>query len=226
MNLPTTVKAVLFDLDGTLLDTLQDLMNSMNRTLDNHDLPLHDLAAYRRMVGNGMRVLTERALPIGSSEELITTVLGEFMEDYRVHCTDHTAPYDGILPMLTVLKKTGVKMYVVSNKSEPEAIQVVQELFGKDTFDGILGTVEGRPTKPAPDSSLIALEMAGCTPDEAVFVGDSEVDALTAQAANVYGLGATWGFRTREDLAAVGCSHFVDTPKEVCEVLLPLLLEK
>ena len=226
MNLPTNLKAVLFDLDGTLLDTLQDLMDSMNRTLDAHDLPLHDLAAYRRMVGNGMRVLTQRALPIGSDDALVDKVLGEFMEDYRVHCTDQTAPYDGVMPMLEVLKKTGVKMYVVSNKSEPEAIQVVQELFGEDTFDGILGTVEGRPTKPAPDSSLVALEMAGCTAEEAVFVGDSEVDALTAQAANVYGLGATWGFRTREDLAAVGCTHFVDTPKEVCEVLLPLLLKK
>ncbi len=224
MTKPSVVKAILFDLDGTLLDTLQDLADSMNRTLDANDMPGHDLSAYRRMVGNGMRMLVTRALPIGSSDELIDRILGEFMVDYRQHCTDKTAPYDGVLPMLTVLKQTGVKMYVVSNKNEAEAIQIVKSMFGADTFDGIFGVVEGRPTKPAPDSSLLALEMAGCSAEEAVFVGDSEVDAQTAQAAGVYGIGVTWGFRTREDLIAVGCTQFADVPQEVCADLLPLIV--
>lgn len=223
MKRPEIIKAVLFDLDGTLLDTLQDLANAMNRTLAIHDMPQHDLSAYRRKVGNGMRKLTERSVPDAADTAAVDRVLDAFMAYYRLHATDCTAPYAGVREMLAAVKQTGVKMYVISNKSEPEAIEIVGSIFGKDMFDAVYGTIEGRPTKPAPDTCLLALADAGCDRGEAVFVGDSEVDVQTAIAAGVYGIGVTWGFREEEELIEAGADIIVHTADDLTRELLNLI---
>ncbi len=222
MKRPEAIKAILFDLDGTLLDTLQDIANAMNRTLAANDMPQHDLAAYRRKVGSGMRKLTERSVPDADDIATVDRILDVFMADYRLHSTDNTAPYPGVQEMLKAVKQTGVKMYVISNKSEPEAIEIVGSIFGEDMFDAVYGTVEGRPTKPAPDTCFLALAEAGCDQADAVFVGDSEVDVQTAIAAGVYGIGVTWGFREEEELVAAGADIIVQTADDLAHELTSL----
>ena len=221
-----TLRAVLFDLDGTLLDTLQDLTAAINRTLAAAGYPTRTEKEVRRMVGNGTRLLVRRALPAGTDEATIDRMLETYVADYGAHCLDRTAPYPGILAMLRRVKATGAAMFVISNKNEEETRRLVDTLFGKDTFTGVFGVVPGRPVKPAPDGCFAALASIGCSPEEAVFVGDSEVDARTAQNAGVYALGVTWGFRDPEELQAAGIPETVDTPEALADRLIALFAEK
>lgn len=197
---------VLFDLDGTLLNTLADLRASMNRALAMCAFPPHTLAEVRSFVGNGIKDYTARAVPEGTSENVKAIVLANFKDDYAFHCMDETVPYDGILPMLELLKARGIKTAIVSNKAD-FAVQAL----GKHYFDGLVTLSRGErpetPKKPAPDMLYKVMEELSADPDSTLFVGDSDVDCLTARNAGLDVVLVDWGFRDRDILEELAAAH-------------------
>ena len=214
-------KTAVFDLDGTLLDTLEDLMLSTNAALAAHGMPEHSLEDVRRFVGNGVALLIKRAVPTGTPADVEAAVLEDFKRHYGAHCEDHTGPYPGIPEMLERLRAAGVALAVVSNKADFAVQELVERQF-PGTFDAVLGENEaaGISKKPAPAMVEAALARMGRSRDGMVYVGDSEVDVQTAANAGCPCLSCTWGFRTRDELTAAGATTFVDTPEELAEVLL------
>ncbi len=205
---------ILWDLDGTLLDTLQDLHDAVNYALRQHRLPERTLAEVRRFVGNGAGRLIERAVE-GRADA--SAVLETFRSYYNAHCQVKTKPYDGIPEALADLGKR-YPMAVVSNKPD----SAVKPLCG-EYFPGIfaLGEAAGCPRKPAPDMVYKAMEAIGV--EACVYVGDSEVDVLTAKNAGVPCLSVLWGFRDREDMEAAGATYFCETPAKLAEILEDLI---
>ncbi len=217
-----TVKAILWDLDGTLLDTLQDLTDGVNTSLTAVGYPTRSREEVRTFVGNGVPKLIERAVPAGTTSADTQRVLALFRPYYAAHSADTTVPYPGILPGLATLKQAGIPMAIVSNKLESAAEDLRQRFFA-DTIALAVGDIPGRPTKPAPDSTRLALERLGIAPHEALFIGDSEVDVLTARAAGVPLLAAGWGFRDKVTLLAQGATVVADTPAEAFAYIQSLL---
>lgn len=206
---------VIFDLDGTLLDTLDDLADSVNRSLAAYGLPLRTREEVRVFVGNGVKKLIERA--VGDTAYPNTSaVLDNFKKDYTAHCKDKTSPYEGVMPLLRELARRGVKTAVVSNKSD-----FAVKLLAEEYFDGLLQAAVGENEeagirkKPAPDSLLAVMQALGTTCDQVVYVGDSEVDIQTAQNAGVACISVTWGFKDRAFLLQNGGVTLVDTPSEI-----------
>ncbi len=185
---------VIFDLDGTLLDTLEDLADAVNFALACGGYPGHTLEEIRGFVGNGIRNLVERAVPAGLSREQVEQVYGDFMDFYPRNCANKTAPYPGIPELLEELHRRGIPTAVNSNKADALSNFLCQRYFG-DTVGYCLGAVEGMPRKPAPDGVRRILEHFGAT--EAIYVGDSEVDARTARNAGLKAILVTWGFRDK-----------------------------
>ena len=208
-----TIRAVIWDLDGTLLNTLQDLTDAVNFALHEAGYPPRTLDEVRTFVGNGVPKLIERAVPAGTAAADIQRVLALFRPYYAAHNADATVPYPGIPEGLQALHEAGVAMAVVSNKLEP-AVEALRQRFFPDTIALAVGDVPARPVKPAPDGTLLALESLGVAPEEALFVGDSEVDVLTARHAGVPCLAVSWGFRSRTVLEAQGADAVADTPAE------------
>lgn len=211
-------KAVIFDLDGTLLNTLEDLMDSVNYGLGKYGLPERSLEEIRRFVGNGVRKLIERAVPVEISQENLEAVFTAFKEYYEVHCNDKTRPYPGILDLLTELKKRGYKMAIVSNKLQ-SGVDVLRELYFNDAVEIAVGGREDMPKKPAPDMVTEALQKLGISKDDAVYVGDSEVDIATAANAKMDCITVSWGFRTRQEQEEAGGRVFVERPMEILDLL-------
>lgn len=205
---------ILFDLDGTLLDTLEDLADSVNHTLEQFGYPVRTREEVRRFVGNGARRLIEQAVPENGD---VDAVLAAFQQYYREHCQIKTKPYDGILEALEVLGQT-YPMAIVSNK--PDA--AVKTLCAQ-YFSGIYARGESVdcPRKPAPDMVFKAMETIGV--ERCIYVGDSEVDVLTAQNAGVPCLSVLWGFRDKEEMEAVGGTHFCKNPAELPAVIKEML---
>lgn len=214
-------KAIVFDLDGTLLNTLEDLADSTNYALAACGFPVRTLGEVRRFVGNGIRKLIERAVPENAAEPKITECFSLFCEHYKQNMENKTAEYDGISEMLSALYTVGYKMAIVTNKADFAAQALCGNLFGK-YIKTVVGSVEDRPNKPAPDGVYYALRQMGVSKDEAVFVGDSEVDILTAQNAGIDAIGVLWGFRDLADLEKVGVKTTVKTAKELEKMLLSL----
>ena len=214
-------QTAVFDLDGTLLDSLCDLHLSINAVLAAHGMPTHSLDDVRRFVGNGIRKLVERAVPAGTSAAEQDAVYEDFCAHYAAHCEDHTGPYAGIPELLAHLRAAGVRLAVVSNKGDFAVQELVSRQF-PDTFDAILGENEaaGIRKKPAPDMVEAALERMGAGRDGLVYVGDSEVDVQTAANVGCPCVSCTWGFRSVDELLAAGATTFVDTPDELERVLL------
>ena len=214
-------QTAVFDLDGTLLDSLCDLHLSTNAALTAHHMPPHSLDDVRRFVGNGIRKLIERAVPAGTSTAEQDAVYEDFCAHYAAHCEDHTGPYAGIPDLLTHLRAAGVRLAVVSNKGDFAVQELVSRQF-PDTFDAILGENEaaGIRKKPAPDMVEAALEQMGASRDGLVYLGDSEVDVQTAANVGCPCVSCTWGFRRVDELLAAGATTFVDTPAELERVLL------
>lgn len=211
----------IFDLDGTLLDSLEDLHLSTNVALAEHGLPARSLEEVRRFVGNGIRKLVERAVPAGTGAAEQEAVYEDFCAHYAAHCEDNTGPYPGILELLARLRAAGVRLAVVSNKGDFAVQELVARQF-PGAFDAILGENEaaGVRKKPAPDMVLAALERMGVGRDGMVYIGDSEVDVQTAASVGCPCISCTWGFRSVDDLLAAGATTFVNTPAELGRVLL------
>ena len=207
-------KLAVFDMDGTILDTLEDLKDSTNFALEKCGYPTRTYDEVRRFVGNGIRKLIERAVPEGLTVEQIDRVHEVFTEHYKVHCADKTKAYDGIKPLLEKLRASGVKTAVVSNKAE-----LCQEYFD-GLFDYAVGEREGIRRKPAPDSVNEALRVLGMSKSEAVYIGDSDVDFETAKNAELPCISVLWGFRDEEFLREKGATLFVHDPAEIYDIVM------
>ncbi len=200
-------KAILFDLDGTLADTLTDLALATNRTLEAFGLSTHPIEAYRHFVGNGARNLVATAAHT-KDEALIDRLLAYFLADYEAHLLDHTKPYEGVAETIDALQSRGVRMAVVTNKPHAQAVRLTQHLF-KDRFAVVFGGCDKYPKKPDPQSTRMAMEILQATADECVFVGDSDVDVYTAHNAGVPCIGCAFGFRGEEELRKAGAEDVV-----------------
>lgn len=205
---------IIFDLDGTLLDTLEDLKDAVNAALEQSGYPQRTLEEVRRFVGNGVGMLIRRAVPEGADYE---PVLKRFRAYYALHCQDKTKPYDGVVDVLGVLGAR-YPLAIVSNKLD----SAVKELCAKE-FPGIyaLGEVAGCPRKPAPDMVHKAMEAIGVT--DCIYVGDSEVDVATAKNAGVKCISVLWGFRNRQELLEAGAEHFCAEPAQLPQIIDRLL---
>lgn len=209
-------KLVIFDLDGTLLNSLQDLAASTNYALRRHGYPTHELSAFRYFVGNGINKLLERALPeVERTEENMLKIREDFVAYYAEHKADFTAPYDGICELLKGLKRRGMLLAVASNKYHSATRELIQEYFGEGLFDFVYGQREGVPVKPDPAIVFDIMKEAGVSKNEILYVGDSGVDMQTAVNSGVASIGVTWGFRDREELLANGAQHIADEPCEI-----------
>ncbi len=213
-------KLVIFDLDGTLLDTIGDLAVSCNHILAQFGHPTHPTDAYPMFVGNGIAKLLERALPAECREaEYVERVKLSFVEYYSVHIAEHTRPYDGVLGLLNRLEELGVKLAVASNKFHKGTVALIDHFFGCDRFASVYGQRVGVPIKPDPTVVEQIITEAGVSRDEVLYVGDSGVDMRTALAVGVRSVGVTWGFRSREELAEAGATYLVDRAEEILKLL-------
>ncbi len=212
-------KVYIFDLDGTLLDTLTDLAASTNYALREHGMPEHSVDDVRRFVGNGVRKLMERAVPDGADNPLFDEAFATFRQHYMEHALDTTRPYDGVPEMLATLKSRGCRIAVVSNKMMAATQELCQHFF-PDTVEVAIGEheAEGIRKKPAPDTVYAALSALGVTKDHAVYVGDSDVDIATARHAGLPCISVLWGFRDRDFLLHHGATTLVTIPRELCEL--------
>jgi len=208
---------VLFDLDGTLLDTLDDLTDAVNRALVRYHLPERDRMEVRAFLGNGAKYLMEHAAP-GMEPERFETMLVEYKADYDANCVVKTAPYPGIEDLLLSLRARGVKTGIISNKPD-SAVQPLYETFFSDTMDIAVGEREGIRRKPAPDTVLAAMERLGARPEQTLYVGDTEVDLETARRAGVDCAAVTWGFRDPDQLIAAGAARLFDSADALCRYL-------
>ncbi|MBQ9802728.1 MAG: HAD family hydrolase [Clostridia bacterium] len=211
----------IFDLDGTVLDTLDDLADAVNAALVQNGFPTRTREEVCAFVGNGIKKLIERAVPSGTGEAETARTLGTFKTYYAAHCADKTAPYAGILPMLTAVRAAGVKTAVLSNKAD-FATQALCRRYFPAHFDVVMGEreAEGIPKKPAPDAVFAIMRTVGVSAAETVYVGDSEVDVQTAANAGVDAVLVSWGFRTPAVLLANGAKTVVDTTDELQAALL------
>lgn len=212
-------KLAVFDLDGTILNTLDDLADSLNHCLSLFEMPERTIDEVRRFVGNGIRKLIERAVPENSSDDVIDRVYGEFIKYYGEHCSDKTKAYDGIEKLIENLRKSGCHTAVVSNKAD-YAVQELCRKYFNGCFDYAVGEREGISRKPSPDSVNEVLEKLSISRKNAVYIGDSDVDIMTAANADMDCISVSWGFRDCEFLKKHGASLIVDSPDEIQKIIL------
>lgn len=214
-------KAIIWDLDGTLLNTLQDLTDAVNHSLEKYGLPVRTKEEIRAIVGRGIRHLVENAVPAGTDPATTDTVFGEFCTYYAAHSADTTAPYAGIPAMLAALSRAGIKMAIVSNKADFAVQDLAKQYFGEEITLAV-GAREDMPKKPAPDMVEYALSRLGVSKSEAAYVGDSEVDVLTARNTGMDCLAVCWGFRSPETLRDAGAERIFSTPEELMDAILKM----
>ncbi|MCD7954330.1 MAG: HAD family hydrolase [Lachnospiraceae bacterium] len=211
-------RLVIFDMDGTILNTLDDLADSLNFALRKSALPERSRDEVRSFVGNGIRKLIERSVPEETSPETQEQVFADFTEHYRKHCMDKTRPYDGITDLLRALKERNIKTAVISNKAD-YAVQKLSEHFFEGVFDSVAGEKPGVRKKPAPDSVNVVLEQLKIDRTDAVYIGDSDVDIQTAANAGVDCILVSWGFRDKDFLYQHGAKTVVSVPEEIARVV-------
>ncbi len=212
-------QTAVFDLDGTLLDTLEDLYLATNTALERHSLPRRSCDEVRLFVGNGVEMLIRRAVPAGTDEETVLAVLADFKTTYAAICEDHTRPYDGILDMLAALRERGIRVAVVSNKFDAATKKLCKKYFG-DLVEIAIGERAGVRKKPAPDTVHEALKELGVTLEGAVYIGDSDVDIQTARNCGMPCISVTWGLRDKDFLIENGAQVLVDSPETLLGVTI------
>lgn len=211
------IRLAIFDLDGTILDTLEDLADALNHALTEFGYPTRTLPEVRRFVGNGIRNLIRRGAPAGTQEAEIDRLHAVFTAHYNAHCADKTRPYAGIPELLTALRDRGIRTAVVSNKPDG-AVKPLCARYFPGLFDAAVGERTGVARKPAPDSVNAVLAELGFDRSEAVYIGDSEVDIATAWNAGMACFSVDWGFRPREELLANGAKLIASTPQALLEL--------
>lgn len=217
----STIGGVLLDLDGTLADTLGDIAAAMNHVLAAHGLPQHQAPQYKLLIGEGVEMLSRRAVP-ADRESLIPEIVTAFRAHYADHLLETTRPYDGIPEMLDALDAAGLPLAILSNKPDAPTRRIVEALFPRVPFRAVLGYRGDFPRKPDPASALHLATQLGVPPTQVAFVGDTSVDMETARAAGMHALGVLWGFRDRDELLAHGAAALAAHPSEVPTLLAGL----
>jgi len=213
-------KAVLFDLDGTLLNTLADIGNAANRVLSDHGYPVHPLDAYRLFVGDGARALIERIMPADArNSDSVLRLLDAFRQAYASSWNVETKPYDGIPEMLNQVRDTGVRMAVLSNKPHDFTQNCVSALLANWSFDAVYGMRDNVPKKPHPAGAVAIAREVGIDADHWLYVGDTGTDMQTAVAAGMFPLGVLWGFRDRNELEQNGAKALIAKPDQLVRFL-------
>lgn len=211
--------AVVFDLDGTLLDSLRDIAETVNQVLDERQFPVHPLDRFRYLVGDGVVTLFDRALPATANrDEWLQPCVARFHEVYDRHWNRHTRPYEGILDLIAALRSLRVPLAVLSNKPHPFTVKCVEEYFAADDFIAVLGQREGVPRKPDPAGALEIAMLLDVPAHRCAYVGDSLVDMQTAVRAAMLPVGCLWGFRERDELVAHGAQRLIARPNELLEL--------
>lgn len=209
---------IIFDMDGTILNTLDDLKNSLNHALALSDMPVKELEDVRKIVGNGIRKMIECATPKGTDAAQEDKIYEDFMEHYQVHCADLTRPYEGIVALLQILKEKNYKTAVVSNKAD-DAVQDLCNQYFKDLFDCAVGEQAEIAKKPAPDMANMVLKTLDIPREKAVYIGDSEVDIATAKNSGLDAIIVEWGFRDKDFLKEHGADIIVSSPQEILSLV-------
>ena len=216
----TAFKAVIFDLDGTLLNTLDDLADSMNRILAEHGWPVHPVSSYRYFVGNGAEKLVERTLPDHErSPEMVKQCLREFIEHYRLNWDVRTAPYPGIPALIDELHGQGIRMAILSNKIHAFTLKCVERFLPVKKFAVIAGEKTGIPRKPDPAGAIRIAEEMGLSSADILYVGDTSIDMKTGARANMATVGVLWGFRDRTELEDNGADHIIERPEQLLAIM-------
>lgn len=216
------IHAVVFDLDGTLLDTIPDIAGALNRALAACGLPTHPVRRVETFVGGGIRDAVRKAAPAGTPDEILERILGIYKEDYCNRCTEQTARYPGVPEMLERLLQHGFALGVLSNKTEATAQKIVRTYFPDVPFRCVLGRVDGRPLKPDPAAAVPVLEALGLPAGEVAYAGDSGTDILFAKAVGMVPAAAPWGYRSRDELVEKGALLVPENPRELGELLAAL----
>ena len=207
------IRAVVFDLDGTLTNTLDDIADAMNRSLRLHDLPEWPVEAYRYLVGDGAKKLAERA--VRERQELALSVQKEYQAYYEKHTRVKTQPYAGVPEMLRALQGRGVPLAVFSNKPDADTKGVVAHFFPDIAFVAVRGQMEAVPVKPDPTGALAVAERLDVQPGEVLYLGDTSTDMRCALNAGMHPVGALWGFRTEDELRSSGAEHVIEKPQDI-----------
>lgn len=216
------IKAVLFDLDGTLVNSLGDLASSTNYALSKFGFPARKTDEYKYFAGDGIPKMLERALPEGHKDkETVEKMLPYFFEHYSVHYADKSYAYEGVKELILSLKNMGIKVAVVTNKAQEMADIVISKFYG-NLFDLILGKREGIPAKPDPAAAFMAMDILGVKPDECVFIGDSGMDVATGVNSGAYPVGELWGFRKRDELVLNGAASIIEKPEQLLNIIKEL----
>jgi phosphoglycolate phosphatase len=210
-------KAIIFDLDGTLVDTLADLADAMNAALKQYELPTHRADAVRFMIGNGVHVFAKKALP-PDKQDLKYDILNAMRQHYSENCCKSTVVYEGMDETVRILRDQGVRLAVVTNKDQALAEKVAGHFFPSGTFAQIMGVTSDDVIKPDPTSTLFVVNALGLSPDDFLFIGDSDVDIQTAKNAGIRSVGAAWGFRGRDELKAAQADIIIDSPREILDL--------
>ena len=214
------MRLIVFDLDGTLINSLEDLADSANYILTQHGFPTHPVDAYRYFVGDGVRKLIERILPPEERNDIqIEQCRQEFVEYYKIHMEDKTAVYDGITDLLKALKERGLKIAVATNKVHIAVKPLMEKYFPEVQFDSMIGQREGVPVKPNPQIMYDILKETSCKPSETLHIGDTATDMQLAHNAGVTPVGVLWGYRPIEELQEAGARYIIEHPLELLEIV-------